>query len=370
MKLKVHSIKESIWKSSSQIKMSFGELPEELIIEHLSRLPFKDLLSTCQTDVRFSEICRGKRLWQTLIRNGAPYLNLREISDPRDFFYRTSILGEGIYVNFELQPYKLGADPVTQAKMIAASLGQPYVIAYTVFDPTPDHPDYKTLFVGYETPYLSAVAHSMDIRRVDIITLDNLPERTRAYLDLINELVRDDQRARAQIFNITYTENGRSKTDSVDAFSLQKEIPALLLSLVKSEHKRRKTPFYGAMMSQRERIREELAVPSIPNPVERGDLKARKEEVLKNLLESLSSVEFSLATEDEPDFLGYTSYQEFVDAQREFVDQMDESQIQTLEFLQTKILPISMIYDWESEVTSTFIQLVLNLAGRPVFITQ
>lgn len=66
--------------------MSFADLPDELLIEHLLLLPPAEIARTCQVDRRFARICREPYLWVRLMQRDFPEVDLQDVEDPRKFY--------------------------------------------------------------------------------------------------------------------------------------------------------------------------------------------------------------------------------------------------------------------------------------------
>lgn len=73
------------------------ELPSELLIEQLILLQIEDVLSACETNRQFNEICQRRDFWYRRIQKDFPEYNLAppsEVSDPRRLYiqlYRAPI---------------------------------------------------------------------------------------------------------------------------------------------------------------------------------------------------------------------------------------------------------------------------------------
>lgn len=68
-------------------KMNLLDQPEELIIEQLRYLPLSDLLSACQMNSFIQKICQGRRLWEFRLMDEFRVTNLKEIHNPREYYF-------------------------------------------------------------------------------------------------------------------------------------------------------------------------------------------------------------------------------------------------------------------------------------------
>lgn len=67
--------------------MSLPEQPEEILIEQLRYLPLQDLLNACQTNLRISQVCQGRRLWDLRLMDDFKVGDLSQISDSRSYYF-------------------------------------------------------------------------------------------------------------------------------------------------------------------------------------------------------------------------------------------------------------------------------------------
>lgn len=67
-------------------KMSFEELPDEILIEQMLLLTPQDVVNACQVDRQFARVCQRPNLWIRLIRRDFPEVDLRDVDDPRRFY--------------------------------------------------------------------------------------------------------------------------------------------------------------------------------------------------------------------------------------------------------------------------------------------
>lgn len=335
--------------------MNLGELPEELVVEQLRHLPYQDLFSACQVDSRLSQICRGRLLWQTLIRDAAPELDLRRVDDPREFFYQNFILGRGLYLNFMLQPERPTEE---SANRIAQSLGVPYVIVYTT--PIPD-PEVGLRFtdLGLQTQEIRNIPQSFT--NVDILTFDLLPEELQTYLDGLTRITLSG----AQRVNVTFNLGGHTTTLNVCYRDLLNGTIFRLRDMLRSGHKEHNTLFYRVMMERISAARERSSIPSLQEPVKEGDLNARREAMINFLLQNMNEYTFNRGLNHwGNDYLGFRSYNEFIEAQRKFVNRMDEGQLRTLEFMKDQMLPESRLLDEEVNSVIKINTFILNVTGK------
>lgn len=67
--------------------MSLPDQPEEILIEQLRRLPLQDLLNACQTNLRISQVCQGRRLWDFRLMDDFRLYDFSRIPNPRDYYF-------------------------------------------------------------------------------------------------------------------------------------------------------------------------------------------------------------------------------------------------------------------------------------------
>lgn len=67
--------------------MSLPEQPEEILVEQLRYLPLQDLLNACQTNLRISQVCQGRRLWDVRLMDDFGLYDLYKIPNPRDYYF-------------------------------------------------------------------------------------------------------------------------------------------------------------------------------------------------------------------------------------------------------------------------------------------
>ena len=95
----------------------------------------------------------------------------------------------------------------------------------------------------------------------------------------------------------------------------------------------------------------------------------RKTALLNKINQSMDQYVFERAlnqSEDE-EFLGFTSYQEFTTFQQNFVNRLDEGQLDTFGFL-INIEPFLEMLDEESSVVSSFGGFAISSEGKIVLI--
>lgn len=342
--------------------MEFGDLPEEVLIEQFKFLSPDEIVATCQTNRQFAGICQGKRLWQTLVRDRYPQLDIGSIQDPRDFYYKTFVLGQGVYANFRLQPIPIDLNTKENAKMLADSSQVPYVIAYGSTEVDPYSSEYN--IKGFQTS-VREVPPKSQFSEVDIFTTNVLPPRLQAYLAALNDA---DPRATRATINVSYPENGIVRTESLSLSKLSSNIRRDLREFIFDGHQKYQTPLYMNALARFNSLRETPQIPPLPGTRTGGDLTSRKLAIINLLVNSMSENEFN-RNHGNGQFLGFKSYQEFSDAQSKLVNLMDESQIQTIEFIRDQLTPKSAILEEESGILTPLSRFVLDVGGRLVFIS-
>lgn len=102
------------------------------------------------------------------------------------------------------------------------------------------------------------------------------------------------------------------------------------------------------------------------------DINTRKQNMINYLLDNLDEDEFDRGIQEYGDeqALGFDNYQQFVDYQKAAVNQADEYQLQTLEFLRDKIVPRSELVDKESVSGFQASGMVFDYEGNFVFLNE
>ena len=317
--------------------MSFLEQPEEIIIEQLRHLNPEEILNVCQTDLRLSQICRGRRLWEILIHDRAPDLDLSQVQNPRSFFFRAFVYGGGIYLNFVLQPYEL-----ERATEIAESTGFPYLMIYS--RSVPDPAGFKLDLISVQTPeYTELLKPDQEITEVDILTPGNDYDKLISLSKALRTTISTIRRSRDAILQAANKYLYNTIINSIE-------------KIIKSGHQNNQTPLYRVTNPRRRSLVPPFRASEI------GDLEERKErkESMINFLIAEISAEHAKS-------LGYESYQEFVDTQRTFVHNMNGEQLQTLEFARDKLVPSSRTFNFDTLQGHDIYSLALGKDGKIIF---
>ena len=99
-------------------------------------------------------------------------------------------------------------------------------------------------------------------------------------------------------------------------------------------------------------------------------LQERKTALLNKINQSMDQYVFerALGQSDDEEFLGFTSYQEFITFQQNFINRLDEGQLDTFRFLMN-IEPFIEILDEESSVVMSSGGFVISSQGKIVLIS-
>ena len=358
--------------------MSFLYQPTELLIEQLRYLPVQDLLNLCQTNLHLANLCRNPDLWRARIITDFPATDLRQIPNPQEAYLTEVQEPRSIYIHtflpgnqpgYQLVPEEIIPDDRLFARVreIAEQTGEPYTIVYSRPIPSLDRPSVTVIALQNRNAveYISEKPGLIPrITQIDILLLEDPTwNRTISYLAILRQrpkLRPEEQQTitRRDVILMREQIRGASRTMRDNVLSL---------------HKSKNTPFY-----QRETQRAELAYqaelqrafdnPIVPNlappPQVPGITLDERREALFN---RISPAMYDFDREDL--FLGFRSYQDFLNFQREYLNRLSESQIQLLELLLYEVLPISKHLDAENESVSTGMRnFVFDSEGSIVFI--
>lgn len=97
-------------------------------------------------------------------------------------------------------------------------------------------------------------------------------------------------------------------------------------------------------------------------------LQTRKNNLIQYIFSHLSEDEFNGGSSD--DALGFPNYDEFLQAQQNFINGYNEQSIQTLEFLRDSIIPNINVMDKESMIDFNASGFALNDSGRIVVFNE
>ena len=67
---------------------TFSDLPDEVLIQAIYRLPIESILQNCVVDQRSARICNKPLLWQALLRRDYPWVSVANVADPRSLYMK------------------------------------------------------------------------------------------------------------------------------------------------------------------------------------------------------------------------------------------------------------------------------------------
>lgn len=97
--------------------MNLLDQTEDVLIEQLRYLPIQDLLNACQTNLRISQICQDRRLWDLRLMDDFQVHDLGGISDPRGYYFL--LLDRKHLLDWILQHYPEAYFDMSQSELSA-----------------------------------------------------------------------------------------------------------------------------------------------------------------------------------------------------------------------------------------------------------
>lgn len=162
--------------------MSLLDQPEELLIEQISQLRASDLWNICRTSREFESICRSPQLWINKIRKDYPEVDLRQIYDPRSYYFSRALFTGEIFLDFIRQPDQVVDEDqvISLGEMLSEQLPEPALVVYS------NSYGNQINLVGYSVngKLVLGPGPQRRINRIDILTEKSLP--IRMYYELAN----------------------------------------------------------------------------------------------------------------------------------------------------------------------------------------
>lgn len=327
--------------------MNFLDQTQDIIInEELVQVPIDKLLLTCQSHPRLNKICQGRELWIARIKREFPEVDITQIQDPRAFYLRQSTFGGEIYIH------------ANDSSLLFPSGVIPYNDLFVRTLEIARQPDYL--------PYNYVIVYSSPARNIDTPALNIIAVQDKEGVEIFPGPAQ--KITLVDIFILTKTQFGPSNLDnirdirkSINALiatgqpqvviqqqiedyerSITLEISRLTLSLSRAIielHKKNNTAFYRRELHY---IRKLIA--SNPSVVEFSDIKfngniqERKQALLDSILINVPSWRFHYTGRSEK-FLGFSLYHEFTEFQREYISNLSDEQLKSLEFIVKGLIP-------------------------------
>ena len=374
--------------------MEFFDQPRDAIInEELVNLPIADLLNACQVNPLFDQLCQDRDLWLARIRNEYPEVDWHVIKNPREFYLKQALFGGQIYIHNviysggttkfaendgydiipeartlmvtpKIVPYN---DLFTYIREIAEAnkpAGKEYFIIYsrpsTDFNSISGRPELTQIAYQVKDHITILPGPAQKITLVDILYL--LPDsRYLKYpkdIQYIRELINQGQPVmfNNRIYNVD------------DLMSLLNNslhfLGIHLNDLLVGYHANVNTAFYQNESKHiASQLRAEYIIPKFPGLSDidhSGSIEERKRE----LLNFVNHVHFF---NDSNSRLGFKSPNEFVAFQRDYINNMTEDQLKTVEVLRKLISHIDN-YELGLEIhSSTAVWFAFDVKGKIVF---
>lgn len=142
------------------------------------------------------------------------------------------------------------------------------------------------------------------------------------------------------------------------------------LSEIINYHRLSNTSFF-----QREeefiRARNRRLIPELAPPAE--DIDMRRENVLNYIMNSIDQVFFEYEVQEKGDLFEFTSYEEFIDFQRNYIASLTDAQLRTIELVVIGIIPISTLHyatDEEPDYNVGLKGVAFSKSGRIVVVIK
>ena len=379
-------------------KMDILSQTNDVLIQQLRYLPVADLLNLCQTNVQFAQLCADPQLWRVRIVDDFPATDVTQIANPREAYLREVRDPRSIYIHINepedriesrLLPGEIIPDErvIQRVQQIAESTGHPYTILYSRPVIDSEAPDIEIVAIqtreGIE--YVSRPRGRYRTRppgepipritQIDIL-LTNEPRWDQMVSDLAILRQLPPRQRGQQISFVLPTGEQRTLT-STDIVRAERSIGEGIRSIrvvTLALHRTSNTPFHQRESNRIERTyRRQLeaplqapTVPQITTVPQVSELDQRRQNILNQISEAMGSLPFERV---EHRFLGFRSYQDFLNFQRDYLNRLDQSQIGLLELLLYQVLPRSKVLKEEHAFVTPGIQnFVFDSEGALVFI--
>ena len=252
--------------------------------------------------------------------------------------------------NGQVTSQLLPAEPLTvdrlfsQTKAIAEATGRPYIILYSQATP------------GQGRLFLSPIAYQ---------TKDGIESLATAEI------------TQADILPAIEPSWTKRTIENREALAQFKKVLREIATYTADLHYTNKTPFHLKQIARLNQVATQrrqavFESPKVPRRIPgQGDLQQRKQALLEGIVQTLSELSFKRGVrfQDDNTFLGFSSYQDFLDFQRDYLRSLDDEQIRVIEFLVQQVFPVATLLDEESETIGDLTGTVFDADGHFVFIS-
>jgi len=337
-------------------EMSFLEQPNDMLIEQLSRLSLRDLMNACQSHRQIAQLCQTNQFWNGLIINRAPQTNLREIQNPQAYYLDNLLEDVSIYDHNQEKSELIYRDDVFLSNIAYEYAAPQVMIVYSralVHEgrlrlvPIAFHSENRFIVLPNKSQHM--------INQVDILhSVD--PEHNMAML-LLSLAEQVEALPRGQQLEVTMPDGtthllGRRELNQARS-SLRK-----LAHKITRLHRKNNTPLLQQLINPQIEANLSALVLSPPqqNP---------REQIYNQIVSNFSQSRFNSGDDG---FLGFRSYQEFLNFQRDYIQNLNDAQLQTVQMLY-QVLPISKIFDENHGSMGRLAQVVVfDSVGHLVFV--
>ena len=348
--------------------MSFIEQPAELIITQLESLPLEDVLKACESNSVINRVCNSKDFWFKRLARDFPQYNVRGNPDPRQayiYLYMYGYYDDRIqsliskflgksgrpHHNIRVEMEKYCITP-TRGRCVLFSNLKDYIMRNNT-DGQVIFPEYQ--LVGTPKDIVNYLMKYEHLANVDLGFMSWLTSRKKGSppgnYPLTEQIVYDN--------SIDLHAPGGAELFEELKKEIEKEIK-IVEAAVDREFSERK---------------EFMRLGRIEGFSNGSNLQNRKQSILNRMIASVSPYYFSSAVPKAADIgqdnvFGFRSYQDFVNAQTNFVNNFNEENVRTIEVLLDQIVPRAeyLLEEEHMPVGSQLRGLFMSRDGKIIFV--
>lgn len=341
--------------------MDFFDQPRDVIFnQELVDLPIKDLLNACQTNPLFDQLCKDPDLWRVRIKHDYPEVSLVGIKNPREFYLKQVLFGGKIYVHNHVDdineiPYEVIVyDDLFQRVKEIAEQKKPHYL-----------PEY---IIVYSRPRDNIKSIDIDIiafQNKDHIEIIPGPAKKILLVDIFYIQKGDTFEYYMRSIKYARSPGGAAVIGNAEIY-IDPFIGTSKRSILQS-HSYLNTAFY----QQEQRLSYEAKQSAIRNPkiprlsggIKNGNINSRKRAIINHILQTLDEDKFNEKAGRSLDnvFLGFSSRAESDRFQEDYINALDEEQINMVEFIMDSVVPISTTLYTYREPTRNMVEFINNV---------